>query len=301
MAVSENELAIFAYNAYRPSAENGIDVPTWARNDDLSVPDRGAGFDASGISGHRCIEIFGRSQVHFGSHQSRFAGCFRCEEEALRRMIQPTQRPTMSTGLQVGRTVGCVTAFLSVLAVSSCGFLFGYQERSWSEDVKLDDGSVVTIERYVKFEESNSWSKDAYSAKDVKATLAFAGKLADLPVWDFALTPIVLYRDGISGDWVIVAESTACEVWVARGKPNPPYWEFRLGNVGWREQSVSPVSINRSSNLFTRYHMKLAQKHYGIDDKAKIGADRVVPRRASYCGHNFPQQSDSAATTTDSE
>lgn len=47
MSVSENELAVFAYNAYRPSPENRIDVPTWIRNDDLSIPDRGSGFDGS--------------------------------------------------------------------------------------------------------------------------------------------------------------------------------------------------------------------------------------------------------------
>lgn len=185
---------------------------------------------------------------------------------------------TMSTRSQLVHFGGFAAAFLLVVlaTVSGCGFLFGDQERSWSEDVELDDASVIRIDRYVKFEESNSWSGDAYSATETRATLSFTGNLADLPAWDVPLMPLVLYRDVATGEWVIVATSTRCEVWVARGKPNPPYWEFRLGSDGWREQALSNASLNRQGNLFIRYSTKLDKKHFAPEDKRQLAADARV-------------------------
>lgn len=53
---------------------------------------------------------------------------------------------------------------LVLLVIAACGFLG--ERRSWTENVQLDDGSVITVKRYVRFEESNSWAGDAYSATE---------------------------------------------------------------------------------------------------------------------------------------
>jgi hypothetical protein len=190
------------------------------------------------------------------------------------------------------RVVLASLATLLLLSVCACGWLTGSHQRSWSEDVQLDDGSVVTIDRSVSFDSSDALGGGAYNATETKATLAFTGNLASLPTWDVPLMPLVLYRDSATNEWVIVANSTRCEVWVQRGKPMPPYWEYRLGPAGWREQPLSASSLNRNSNLFIRYSRKIEQKHLTLEDKSKSAADltvsdkyrRVLPTiRSSYC------------------
>jgi hypothetical protein len=193
------------------------------------------------------------------------------------------------------RVVLASLATLLLLGVGACGWLTGSHQRSWSEDVQLDDGSVITIDRFVSFDSSDALGGGAYSATETKATLAFKGNLANLPTWDVPLMPLVLYRDSATNEWVIVANSTRCEVWDARGQPNPPYWEYRLNPAGWREHSLSASSLNRNSNLFIRYSKKVERKHLTVEDKRKADADltvddkyrRVVPWEESYCGRHF--------------
>lgn len=199
----------------------------------------------------------------------------------------------MSTRSQVVRLKRSAAAFLlGVLAtVSGCGFLFGDQERSWSEDVELDDGSVITIQRYVKFEESNSWSGDAYNATETRATLAFTGKLASLPTWEVALMPLVLYRDTATSEWVLVAKTSSCDVWDARGQPFPPYWEYRLDGNVWRERPLSSNSKGRATNLFINYTAEKVNRHIDIQLKKRLMGSptqddtysRVNPDTTRYC------------------
>jgi hypothetical protein len=133
----------------------------------------------------------------------------------------------------------------------------GIAERRWSEEVALDDGSFIVIDRYAKFKESNSLAGDAYSSTTLKSTLSFTGELSKLPPWDVALVPLVLYRDHQGGEWVIVAATYSCEVWAERGSPAPPYWEFRLKADGWSQSSLSQTSIGREANLFFNFEPPL--------------------------------------------
>jgi hypothetical protein len=174
------------------------------------------------------------------------------------------------------RVVLTSLATLLLLGVGACGWLTGSHQRSWSEDVQLDDGSVITIDRFVSFDSSDALGGGAYSATETKATLAFTGNLASLPTWDVPLMPLVLYRDSATKEWVIVATSTRCEIWAQRGKPNPPYWEYRLTSAGWQDHPLSESSTNRSSNLFIRYSKKLERKHFAVEEKKRIASDLTV-------------------------
>lgn len=178
---------------------------------------------------------------------------------------------------------------LLLLAIASCGFLA--EQRSWTEDVQLDDGSVIVIKRYVKFETSNSWAGDAFSAKERRATLRFTEALSDLPTWDVPLMPMVLYRDASTKEWVIVATTDNCDVYFARGKPFPPYWEYRLDAGQWRRQLLSDASKGRSANLFIDYrlddlprHINVVYKKPGLTDRTVMEQfRRVVPGIRRYC------------------
>jgi len=182
---------------------------------------------------------------------------------------------------------------LWTLAVAPTSGCTGYVERKWSEEVVLDDGSIIVVDRYVKFQESNSPAGDAYNSTNIKGTLAFTGKQAELPKWDVPLTPIVLYRDVQPEEWVIVATTSNCDTWYERGRPEPPYWEFRLRNGKWTTSQLSDTSIGRKTNLFFGYEPNLPAKRIGVELKTQILANNdfaakyrsVVADLKSRCGY----------------
>lgn len=143
--------------------------------------------------------------------------------------------------------------------------LVGPKHRTWTEDVLLEDGSTIVVKRSVTFNESNSWSGDAYNATELSSTIAFTGNLRTLPGWNVPLMPLVLYRDtAAQGQWVVVATTTSCETWNWWGEPRPMYWEFRLEPGGWREVPLSHTSIGRSVNLLHRYQQRLGARHITV-------------------------------------
>lgn len=170
----------------------------------------------------------------------------------------------------------CV-ATLGALGLVACG---GPTTRHWTEDVLLDDGSTVVVERSVAFNETNSWGGDAYNAVETEATLAFTGDLSGLPEWSAPLMALLLYRDQTrGGQWVIVATTTSCYVWNLRGEPPSMYWEYRLGPQGWQEVMLSPTSVGRTANLLHRYQQKLGTRHITAADRAARESDTRIARR----------------------
>ncbi len=143
-------------------------------------------------------------------------------------------------------------------------------ERKWTEDVLLDDGKIIQVNRTVTFHESRSWSGDAYNAVESDASLAFTGQLSQLPPWKDRMMALVLYNDKATGEWVIVTTATSCLLWRWRSKPRPMYWEFRLDKDGWREVPLSPGSIGRPANLLHRYQSKLPSDHITVEDRRRL-------------------------------
>lgn len=162
-------------------------------------------------------------------------------------------------------------------------------DRTWSEDVALDDGSVITIDRHVEQLMSSSIGGSGFSATETTSTLAFRGDLAALPQWDVPLMPLVLYRESESSEWVIVATSTTCEVWYRRGMPEGHYWEFRLRGTEWIEVPLSETSFGRKTNLLFEYTEPLPAKHITLETKAQLQSGnqsqrfRVIQRGVRRC------------------
>lgn len=157
--------------------------------------------------------------------------------------------------------------FLALLPVSGCT---GEVERRWTEDVELDGGKVIEVDRHVKFTESNSISGDAYSSTNLESALTFKGELSELPAWSVPLVPILLYRDMTKSEWVIVAVTSSCDVWADRGSPVPPYWEFRLISGRWAESPLSQASIGRRTNLFFDYEPDLPTHKISVAIKKQV-------------------------------
>ena len=167
----------------------------------------------------------------------------------------------LSSALSLLPTIGCTP---------------GKVTREWSEEVALDDGRIITIDRYVAFRESNSWAGDAYNATEIRSTISFRGELSKLPDWDVPLIPILLYKDASSDDWVVIATTSSCEIWSARGRPEPPYWEYRANPGGWRPASLSTGAFGRKSNLFFTYEDKLPEKKITDAEKIRIREDTRI-------------------------
>jgi hypothetical protein len=150
--------------------------------------------------------------------------------------------------------------------------------REWTEDVLLDDGKVIEVKRTVRFKESNSLSGDAYNAVEHDATIAFTGDLGQLRMWQEPLMALALYHDRATNEWVIVATTTSCQTWNERGKPKPPYWEFRLSQAGWQQTPLAPASLGRPANLLRRYQKELKSEHITTAERKRIesdGMDRI--------------------------
>ena len=164
------------------------------------------------------------------------------------------------------------------IALSGCSK--GEMERKWSEDVALDSGPTVDVDRYVKLKTSNSMAGDAYSAEELKSTLTIHEGTAELPTWDVALQPLVLYRDETTKEWVIVAASNRCEVWWARGRPTRPYWEYRLKSGGWTEVPLSNSSLGRKTNLYILYEIPPPVGHLTTLAKEQALSNYNVERKS---------------------
>jgi hypothetical protein len=159
-----------------------------------------------------------------------------------------------------------------LLPLSGCA---GAVDRNWSEEVGLDGGKVITIDRHVKFRESNSFAGDAYNSTDIESRLSFTGEHSSLPAWRVALVPVLLYRDKTADEWVIVATTSNCDTWYQKGGPVPPYWEYRLTGGQWQESKLSEASLGRKTNLFFNYEPKLPARTLTRQVK-----DEVIKRNA---------------------
>jgi hypothetical protein len=154
----------------------------------------------------------------------------------------------------------------------------GDVQRSWSEEVGMEDGSTITINRRVEYRESNSLTGDAYSTTVRDSTLEFTENNASLPKWAAPLMPILLYLDNAHGEWVVVATTTNCDTWREHGSPQPPYWEFRLVESQWRPSRLSESSIGRSTNLFFDYASAVPASNITKEAKRQILASSDFER-----------------------
>lgn len=198
-------------------------------------------------------------------------------------------RQSISVWIGPARVWIWLFASIAALAfVSGCDALRS-GDRTWSEEVALDDGRVITIDRHVEQRMSSAVGGGAFSATETRSILSFREDLAALPPWDVPLMPLLLYRDSETSEWVVVATTTTCEVWHARGSPEAFYWEFRLRGAEWIEADVSEISFERRTNLLFEYSQPLPTRHIELATKAQLQSGnqaqrfRVIQRDVRLC------------------
>ena len=166
-----------------------------------------------------------------------------------------------------------------ILAMLLTACFDGITSRKWTEDVLLDDGSILLVKRTVSFKESAAWGGEAYNSWETDATISFTGGLATLPIWHVPLMALVMYLDSTTREWVVVATTTSCDVWNARGFPPSMYWEYRLGPQGWRETPLSAKSMGRPANLLHRYQKSLGTSHFTVAERVKRETDSSMSKK----------------------
>jgi hypothetical protein len=152
----------------------------------------------------------------------------------------------------------------------------GHIEHTWTEDVQLDDGAVIVIERQVELMTTGALGGGAGNAVETRSVLAIRDK--PVPAWEVPLMPLVLYQDAAAKEWVIVATSHSCETWHRRGSPPGMYWEFRSNGSWWRPVPLSESSIGRKSNLLFLYAVKDLPQHITVAEKLKRQSDPTIWR-----------------------
>jgi hypothetical protein len=148
--------------------------------------------------------------------------------------------------------------------------LTGVTTRRWTEDVQLADGSTVRVDRYTR--------TDHWHDGKLDASMRFTSELSALPEWRGPFIPLVLYRDERSGEWVIVATTSSCELLLQQGpprylftpdKPATQYLEFRARNERWTQTPLYAASIGRRANLVTLFK-EVATSHVTVEARERL-------------------------------
>ena len=141
------------------------------------------------------------------------------------------------------KVIAC--ASFSMLALSGC---FGKQTYRWSEEVQLNDGRVILIQRSVK---------TGYLPREIGQpppesdyTLEISGIGSKKITWDGGrgrFVPMILDFDG--GVLHVVATGATSLVYGAEGCPRPPYFFFRWSGESWERMTYEdfPRSIRKAN------------------------------------------------------
>lgn len=122
---------------------------------------------------------------------------------------------------------------------------------TWFEVVQLTPDESMKIERRQWFTLSKAAGEQhAGFGATLEASIRIIRANGELPVLDIRpLTPLLMYRDTRTEDLVVIASSNYCDPWLRNGKPEPPYWTFRLRDGEWYRVDLPNIDLGRKANL----------------------------------------------------
>jgi len=164
---------------------------------------------------------------------------------------------------------------------------------SWKEEVQLQSGEVLTVQRTIAFKAYQPIGGGGGGSDTPESSLlVLTPARADNPKpWAHPpLLPMIFDRDPDTREWFIVATFYMCQAWYDLGRPKPPYAEFRYRNGQWVQQPLSEKFIGRETNMLIpsqadvdRDHT-LATKHQIMSDPAISKRFlQVMPIRGEFC------------------
>jgi hypothetical protein len=129
---------------------------------------------------------------------------------------------------------------------------------SWKEEVLLQDGSKVVVERMMERKGRHEIGQSPFVTTNRLAVNLPGFK--DPLVWEMQATPDIGYTElspialGVQGSQVyLVAKVNACLAYNKWGRPNPPYVVFKHVQSAWRQIPLAelPVAIFKPNLLIS--------------------------------------------------
>lgn len=167
-------------------------------------------------------------------------------------------------------------SFAAAMGIAMLGGCSNESKLSWTEDVKLPDGRVVTLQRYTEFKSGSSHLGDPsteslqrFSFKHPKTgeTIRWEnteeqGRLKTIALWLVGDTPTLLTRPAYGGDeWTFKC-------------PNPPYLLYEYVQGQWKSKPLVQIGINRLRSNMTAHPLK--KRQHIEDNKRHLTADQTA-------------------------
>jgi hypothetical protein len=125
-------------------------------------------------------------------------------------------------------------------------FFWWTKRVAWREDVILQDGSTVRIQRYKKL--VRVWYELSHPGWQTRRN---ALTLPDGVRFDTEdrLTLMRLERGEPPVRWVLIASPLFCEEFTKYGRPKPDYIQFEYADGRWSHRAVQPRFLGQPANL----------------------------------------------------
>lgn len=122
----------------------------------------------------------------------------------------------------------------------------------WQEEVRLSDGRTLLIEREVTWwsthplGEAKSYGVSGTTLRPVKD-----GSQPAFPEWHSSEeATLLLDVDAASGSFLLVTSPDSCERYRAGGRPDPPYFEYRVEGDHWARVPFDSALVGRGTNMY---------------------------------------------------
>jgi hypothetical protein len=179
------------------------------------------------------------------------------------------------TDMRIARSIATSTAALLLAGgLASCA----RNDLKWTEDVRLPDGRVVTLERYVEFKGGASNFGDP--STDSLQRLSFthpstgevirwesskeAGRLTTIALWMSQETPRLLVQPTYGGDLI----RFKC--------PNPPYLLVEHVQSQWRSVPLAQIGVDSLRANMTTHLMESGLREKIEGSGLRLNADQTA-------------------------
>lgn len=146
----------------------------------------------------------------------------------------------------------------------------------WDEEVQLQTGEVIVIQRTAKFSEHGMVGGGGESpSKDMTIEFKYPTRPDNPSTWRGTHAPMIIDRDPDTHEWFVVASLYSCDDEVDTGQPASPYVAYQYREGKWLQQSMNPKWKNRYANLAVIHHAErrhIGDRHpiFTISDKEKL-------------------------------
>lgn len=156
------------------------------------------------------------------------------------------------------------SVLLVALLLTGCGKV----DISWTEDVALQDGTLLVVKRGAQGKKlgeiggSGGWETTQMTLEIESPKVA-----TNPPIWSERWVPMLLDYDAPAKEWFVVATFYTCTDWYDLGRPKLPYIAYRTNGGHWEQVPLNPELFGRKANLLTGPRSGGEPKRVTIEDK----------------------------------